>query len=264
MPFGENDTLLISGIYCRGQKMMPFHPRRLVSSFAFPYICLDCIAITRLPGGVVLGNGLRSFAHGVLGQLLWQQESCCGLNFSCGQRLLFVDLRDVDGLGLDALEEVLDEGPHDGHGTAADAETTLMQVLEEAVNESGPLGLLLEAALLVTLGNTNRARFVGLATLGARRLLSLARSLATLRWLVSSFRDGGHFDVAVLLHTEGKGRNEVDRNDKDILPTWRIGRGTLINTLGGWWKIVASAVLGNTKEVARSQLRNPTWLSKRT
>ena len=73
-----------------------------------------------LLGGSVLGDGLGSFGDGVLGQFSGKDETDGGLDFSGGDRGAFVVVGKTTGFGGDALEDVVDEGVHDGHGLGGD------------------------------------------------------------------------------------------------------------------------------------------------
>ena len=69
----------------------------------------------------VLGDGLGSLAHGVLGELTGQEETDGGLDLPAGDGGTLVVVGQTGSLGSDALEDVVHEGVHDGHGLAGDA-----------------------------------------------------------------------------------------------------------------------------------------------
>ena len=71
-------------------------------------------------GGGELGDGLGALRDGVLGELTGQDEAHSGLDLSGGEGGLLVVTGELAGLSHDALEDVADEGVHDGHGLLAD------------------------------------------------------------------------------------------------------------------------------------------------
>ena len=81
----------------------------------------------------VLGHGLGSLGNGVLGEFSWQEESDGGLDFSGGESVLLVVSDELGGLGSDLLEDVVDEGVHDGHGSLGDA-SLWVNLLEDSVD----------------------------------------------------------------------------------------------------------------------------------
>eukprot|EP00249_Psilotum_nudum_P037013 c9296_g1_i1 orf=1-282(-) len=68
----------------------------------------------------VLGHGLGTFRHGVLGKFTRQDESDGGLDLSGRDGGLLVVGGEFAGLSGDALEDVVDEGVQDGHGAVGD------------------------------------------------------------------------------------------------------------------------------------------------
>lgn len=100
-----------------------------------------------LLGARVLGDGLRTLADGVLGELSGQQEADGRLYLATGDRRTTVVVGETRRLGGDALEDVVDEAVHDGHGLAADARVG-MDLLQHLVDVDGialpspPLALL--------------------------------------------------------------------------------------------------------------------------
>ena len=84
-------------------------------------------------GGGVLGDGLGSLGDGVLGKLSWEEESDSSLDLSGGESVLSVVSDESGGLLSDLLEDVVDEGVHDGHGSLG--ETSLrVDLLENSVD----------------------------------------------------------------------------------------------------------------------------------
>ena len=73
-----------------------------------------------LLGAGVLGDGFGAFRDGVLSQLSGEEESDGGLDLSGGDCGPLVVVSETAGLGGDALEDVVHEGVHDGHGLAGD------------------------------------------------------------------------------------------------------------------------------------------------
>lgn len=74
-----------------------------------------------LLGAGVLGDGLGSLRNGVLGQLSGQQQSHGSLDLPAGDGGPLVVVGQSRCLGSDALEDVVHERVHDGHGLAADS-----------------------------------------------------------------------------------------------------------------------------------------------
>ena len=70
----------------------------------------------------VLRDSFGSFADCVLGELTRQQETNSGLDFARRDGLLLVLERETRGFRGDALEDVVDEGVHDGHGLGRDSD----------------------------------------------------------------------------------------------------------------------------------------------
>ena len=69
-----------------------------------------------LLGAGVLGDSLGSLRHGVLGQLSGQEKTDCSLDLSGGDGAPPVVVSQSGSLSSDALEDVVHEGVHDGHG----------------------------------------------------------------------------------------------------------------------------------------------------
>jgi hypothetical protein len=79
-----------------------------------------CETYRLLGGRRVLGHGLGSLRYGVLGQLTGQDKSHGCLDFARRDGRLLVVRRKLGCLGGNALEDVVDEGVQDGHGTVGD------------------------------------------------------------------------------------------------------------------------------------------------
>ena len=75
---------------------------------------------TRLGGGE-LGDGLGALRDSVLGKLSGEHEADGGLDLPGGKGGLLVVLGELSGLSGDALEDVVDEGVHDGHSLLGDS-----------------------------------------------------------------------------------------------------------------------------------------------
>ena len=114
-----------------------------------------------LLGAGVLGDGLGSLRDGVLGQLSGQEETDRGLDLARGDGGPLVVVSQAASLGGDALEEVVDEGVHDGHGLGGHSGVGvhLLQHLVD-VDGVGFLPLLL-ALLAVSLGGRGFACLLG-------------------------------------------------------------------------------------------------------
>ena len=87
-------------------------------------------------GAGVLGDGLGSFGNGVLGELTGEEESDGGLDLAGGESVLLVVSDKSGGLVGDLLEDVVDEGVHDGHGSLGDAGLGV-NLLEDSVDVDG-------------------------------------------------------------------------------------------------------------------------------
>lgn len=110
-----------------------------------------------LLGAGVLGHSLGALGHGVLGQLSWQEQTNSGLDFPGGDGGPAVVVGQTGGLGGDALEDVVHEGVHDGHGLAGDAGIGV-HLLQHFVDVDGvalpppPAPLLIPSTLGLCLG----------------------------------------------------------------------------------------------------------------
>ena len=69
-----------------------------------------------LLGGCVLGDSLGALRDGMLGQFTGQQEAHGRLDLPGGDGGPLFVVGQTGSLGGDALEDVVDEGVHDGHG----------------------------------------------------------------------------------------------------------------------------------------------------
>ena len=92
---------------------------------------LDCHSV-----GGVLGDGLGTLGDGVLGELTGEEEADGGLHLSGGEGGLLVVADELGRLGGDLLEDVVDEGVHDGHGSLGDAGIGV-HLLEDSVDVDG-------------------------------------------------------------------------------------------------------------------------------
>ena len=112
--------------------------------------------VVDLLGAGVLGDGLGALRDGVLGQLTGEQEPDGGLDLPGGDGGPLVVVGEPGGLGGDALEDVVDERVHDGHGLGGDAGVGV-HLLEDLVDVDGvgllppPLGLLVLGDVLLGL-----------------------------------------------------------------------------------------------------------------
>ena len=71
---------------------------------------------SNLLAGGVLGDGLGTLTDGVLSELTGKQETDGGLDFAGGDGAPLVVVGQTAGFGGDALEDVVHERVHDGHG----------------------------------------------------------------------------------------------------------------------------------------------------
>ena len=102
-------------------------------------------------GGGELGDGLGSLRNGVLGKLTREHEADGGLDLPRREGGLLVVGGELSGLSGDALEDVVDEGVHDGHTLLADTGVGV-DLLEDLV-DVGAVGFdALLAALLLAVG----------------------------------------------------------------------------------------------------------------
>ena len=113
-----------------------------------------------LLAGGVLGDGLGAFRDGVLGQLSGEDEADGGLDFARGDGALLVVVGETAGLGGDALEDVVDEGVHDGHGLGGDSGVGV-DLLQDTVDVDG-VALLPSLSLLLVSSGADLLGFGGL------------------------------------------------------------------------------------------------------
>ena len=72
----------------------------------------------------------------MLGELTGEEELDSGLDLSGGESVLLVVSDELGRLGGDLLEDVVDEGVHDGHGSLGDAGLGV-HLLEDSVDING-------------------------------------------------------------------------------------------------------------------------------
>ena len=72
----------------------------------------------------------------MLSELTWEQESDGGLDLTGGESVLLVVSDKSAGLSGDLLEDVVDEGVHDGHGSLGDS-GLWVDLLEDSVDVDG-------------------------------------------------------------------------------------------------------------------------------
>lgn len=110
-----------------------------------------------LLGAGVLGDGLCSFAHGVLGEFTWQEETNSGLDFPTGDGGLLVVVCKTGCLGCYSLENIVDKAVHDRHSLAGDTSVGV-DLLQNFVDVNAvaflppPLPLLVASSLRFGLG----------------------------------------------------------------------------------------------------------------
>lgn len=111
-----------------------------------------CWIVDDLLGARVLGDGLGSLTHGVLGQLTGQKQTDSGLDFSAGDGRAPVVVSQTASLGGDTLKDIVDEAVHDAHGLAGNS-SVWVHLLQNFVNVDGvalpppPFPLLVARAL---------------------------------------------------------------------------------------------------------------------
>ena len=69
----------------------------------------------------ILGHCLGSLADRMLGQFPGEVQPHSSLNFTAGNRVLFVVVSKAGGLDGDSLKDVVNEGVHDAHSLTGDA-----------------------------------------------------------------------------------------------------------------------------------------------
>lgn len=105
-----------------------------------------------LLGAGVLGHSLGAFADGVFGQLAGEKQPDGGLDFPGGDGAPLVVVGQSRGFGGDALEDVVDETVHDGHGLRGDTGVGV-DLLQHLVDVDCVALLPPALLLLVTLGD---------------------------------------------------------------------------------------------------------------
>ena len=101
--------------HSKGEKLFHFGEKiSYVNSNAMQYKIVEMDLITLLGAGV-LGDGLGTLRHGVLGELSREKQSDSGLDLARGDGGPLVVVSQTAGLGSDSLEEIVDERVHDGH-----------------------------------------------------------------------------------------------------------------------------------------------------
>ena len=113
-----------------------------------------------LLGGGVLGDSLGALRHSVLGQFTREQKPDSGLDLPTGDGGALVVVGETGSLGGNALEDVVDEGVHDGHSLGGDTGVRV-DLLQHLVDVDRVRFLPPPLLLLVALGD----RFLGLACL---------------------------------------------------------------------------------------------------
>ena len=117
-------------------------------------------------GGGELGHGLGALGDGVLGELTGEDEAHGGLDLAGGHGGLLVVAGELGRLGGDLLEDVVDEGVHDGHSLGGDAGVGV-HLLEDLVDvDLVGLGLGLLGAALAALGDGLLGGLLGGGSLG--------------------------------------------------------------------------------------------------
>jgi len=111
----------------------------------------SCRGSSLLAAGV-FGHSFGALAHGVLGELTGQKETYSCLDLPGSQSRPPVVVGQSRGLGGDALEDVVHERVHDGHGLAANASVGV-HLLQDLVDVDGvrlppPLPALLVSSAL--------------------------------------------------------------------------------------------------------------------
>ena len=72
----------------------------------------------------------------MLGELTWEEESDGGLDLAGGESVFLVVSDKSAGLSGDLLEDIVDEGVHDGHGSLGDT-GLWVDLLEDSVDVDG-------------------------------------------------------------------------------------------------------------------------------
>jgi hypothetical protein len=199
----------------------------------------------------------------VLSELAGEDEADGGLDLARGDGGLLVVARELGGLSGELLEDVVDEGVHDGHGLGGDADVGvhLLQHLED-VDLVGldallrpPLALLVAAALL---GRrlARRQPLLGLGLLPCRSLLRLLsrrllRGLLRRRLLLRlgrhGCRSGSGLWESVGLAWLGRIRFGGTSLGMLCEDDWRrmVGSGQFIDREG--WELIGGDVCGSDR-----------------
>jgi hypothetical protein len=109
-----------------------------------------------------LGDSLGSLRDGVLGEFTRKHETDSGLDLAAGKGGLLVVSGKLSGFGGNALEDIVDEGVHDGHTLLGDTSIGV-DLLEDLVNVRG---VALRALLFLSAGTS----FLGNGSLLGRLL----------------------------------------------------------------------------------------------
>ena len=72
----------------------------------------------------------------MLGELSWEDELDSRLDLLGGEGVLLVVSDELGGLGGDLLEDIVDEGVHDGHGSLGDT-GLWVNLLQDSVDVDG-------------------------------------------------------------------------------------------------------------------------------
>ena len=118
-----------------------------------------------LLGAGVLGDGLSSLGHGVLGELSRKKQPDSGLDLARGDGGPLVVVGQTGGLSGNSFEDVVDERVHDAHGLGRDA-SVRVDLLQHLVDVDGVgfLSLLLLFLVAGSTGGLSLTRLLG--TLG--------------------------------------------------------------------------------------------------
>ena len=88
----------------------------------------------------------------MLGELSWEDELDSRLDLLGGEGVLLVVSDELGGLGGNLLEDIVDEGVHDGHGSLGDS-GLWVNLLQDSVDVDGEgldsLGLSLDDGVLL-------------------------------------------------------------------------------------------------------------------
>jgi len=141
-------------------------------------------------GAGVLVDGLEAFNDGVLGEFAGQKKTYGGLDLTGGDGGLSGALGQAGGLSGDAVEDVVDERVHDGHGTRVDAHI-LVDLLQDVVDVCAVRLLALLGALFLAVDGGGGLLGGGLSSLGGGRGFCWRGHGCVVRVVVVCVRDGG-------------------------------------------------------------------------